>query len=240
MHKVLSILSFILLFLPAAALADMYPPPRPLPCDECAEYAFRCCNNPPTVISSIKNRPCKHCNVKATCDNYLKKHPGKCKGQANPPTPPKPTPEYDENNLPEPELKDSQVDNSKPIQFNDNPELPTPAQPPVEANPQVPAPAEAPAQPQAPVEAPAQPQAPVEAPAQPQAPAGANPQEPAPANDNAQAPAPTEANPQEPPLPESKKSCSAMMYSSNQIGLIALLTAFLLGILAFVFKRKCR
>ena len=121
---------------------------------------------------------CYHggCNFNTICADYLKEHPDKCPGTAKPQRP-----EPDENNLPEPELNDSQVDNSQPI----------PEQPP---------------------------------------------------NDIAQNPQPEIAkdNAQVPPPAESKKSCSAMMYSSRQTGFLALLAAFVMAILAYVYRRKCR
>ena len=179
MKKLLLSLTFMLL--PSLALADIAPLPD-IPCEDCIYRCFDCC-----TMQEIAPMPgcgsCyrKACNFEPICADYLAKNPQKCPDR---PKPAAPRPEIDENNLPAPELNDSDVDNTQPIADN------TP-QPAPETNPQ--------------------------------------PEQQPAANNN-----------QVPPPVQNKRSCSAMMFASGQTGLWALLAAFVLGLSAFIVRRRCR
>ena len=173
MHKILSISAFIILFIPAVSFADIAPVPD-IPCDQCIYRCFDCCTMQ-DIVPMPGCSSCYHkgCNFVPICDKYLAEHPDRCPDR---PKPSNPQPEFDENNLPAPELNDADVDNTKQ---------------PAAGN------------------------------AQPQ-------------------PEPDANKTQVPPPVETKRSCAAMMYSRSQTGILALLAAFVMALLAYGYRRQSR
>ena len=152
---------FIFLMAPAVSYADIAPA-RDIPCEDCIYRCFDCC----TMQDIVPMPGCGSCYRKACdfdkiCADYLKENPSKCPDRAKPADP-----EKDPDALPEPELEDSEVDNSQPQ---------------------------------------------TDAPAQ-----------------------------QVPPPVETKRSCSAMIQTSAQNGLMGLLAAFVIALLAYGMRRRCR
>ena len=195
----------------STAFADHWAAPKKLPCERYASDCYDCCANKPNSYTNSKWE-CRECYIwkyeskeeefQAGCKALLKKKPNMCSPNPNQI---KPAKEYDENNLPEPELKDSDVDNSKPLPVvtDNGAQAPQP-----DSNAQAPQP-------------------------------DSNAQAPQP-DGNAQAPEIAENKSQDPQPVENKKSCSAMVFASGQNGIWALMAAFMLGLLAYLVRRKCR
>ena len=124
MKRILVFLVFMII--PSAAFADIGPF-RNISCDECIYRCFDCC-----TMQDIVPMPgcgsCYHgsCDFKAICADYLAQHPDKCPDNTKPGDPDS---DVDENNLPKPELSDSDVDNTQPK--TDNIEDPSQMPPPV-------------------------------------------------------------------------------------------------------------
>ena len=166
MTKRLALLVFLMI--PASAYADIAPA-RDIPCEDCIYRCFDCC----TMEDIVPMPGCgscyrKACDFEKICADYLNEHPDKCPNRVKPADLDK-----DPNALPEPELKDSDVDNTQPQADNTQPQ----------------------------------------------------------AGESAQ---------QVPPPVENKRSCSAMVFASEQNGIWALMAAFMLGLLAYLVRRKCR
>lgn len=167
--------------IPSLAFADVAPH-RHIPCEDCVYRCFDCCTMQ-DIVPMPGCSSCYHggCNFEPICAEYLAKNPGKCPDSAKQDNP---NSDIDENHLPQPELKDSDVDNTQPMPDNN---------------------------------------------VQPKA------------DDNIQPKADTiEDHSQVPPPVESKRSCSAMMYSSGQTGVWAILAVLFAGFLAFVMRRRSR
>ena len=114
---------------PSVAYADvaLWPGNR-LSCSECLDQCYDCCSRK-EVESRFCHRNCSNrsCDYEKLCVADLKKHPNKCPSGINAPNE---LPPIDENHLPEPELKDSDVV---------NPQVPVPV-PELNAPEPVPAP----------------------------------------------------------------------------------------------------
>ncbi len=121
MIKRLALLAFLMA--PAVSYADIAPA-RDIPCEDCIYRCFDCC----TMQDIVPMPGCgscyrKACDFEKICADYLNEHPDKCPNRVKPADLDK-----DPDALPEPELKDSDVDNSQPQAGTSAQQVPPPVE----------------------------------------------------------------------------------------------------------------